>query len=91
MSASVTKRPEIVSTYKLETPIEYGGEYVTELEFRRLKVKDHVQVERKVDAGPIEKASLYLQLLCEQPPFVIESLSQKDFMGAQEILASFLK
>lgn len=90
-SSTITKRPEIIKTYKLEDPIEYGSEYITELNFRRIKVKDHVEIERHVDAGPIEKSSLYLQRLTEQPPFVIENLSQTDFMQAQEILGSFLK
>jgi len=78
---STIKHPLIVATYTLKTPIEYGGQLVTELNFRTPRAKDHIIVER-AKVGIVESTVKYLQLLTEQVPFVIENLSQEDYTGA---------
>ncbi len=89
---AVLKAPVIVATYKLLTPIEYGDEFVTQLNFRKLITKDHLDVEEMGEnAGNIKKSVKYLELLTNEPPYVINNLSHEDYMGAQKVLADFLK
>lgn len=86
------KAPLVVKTYVLLEPVQYGDEKVYQLEFRAMKTKDHLNVERNFkDAGVIEKACAYLELLSEQPGYVIENLSHQDFMACQEIILGFLE
>lgn len=85
------RRPVTVKTLKLQDPVDYGGELVAALEFRKLITKDHLDVESLGDVGSITKSCKYLELLTNQPPYVIGNLSHVDFMAAQEVLVDFLK
>lgn len=77
--------------YVLKTPVDYAGVKVYELEFRPLRMRDHIEVERQYkDAGPIEKSAEYLRVMTQQDPHVIENLTHEDFMGAAEIMNDFL-
>lgn len=87
----ILNSPNFVKTYVLLDPVQYGNEKVYQLEFRNLKTKDHLTVERDhKDAGVIEKTCAYLQLMTEQASFVIENLSHRDFLKVQEIVLDFL-
>lgn len=87
---TVVSDPGVIKKYVLVNPVEYAGTKIYQLEFRALKAKDHVSVEKLREAGPIEKAAAYLQLLTKQDPYVIDNLSHEDLMAASEILTSFL-
>lgn len=91
MTKQVLKAPTILKTYVLKEPVEYGDEKVYQLEFRAMKTKDHLIIEKNhKGAGQIEISCAYLQLLCEQPGYVIENLSHEDFMTCQRIVLDFL-
>lgn len=83
--------PRIVKTYVLSEPIEHGDQKVYQLEFRELKTRDHLAIEKDYrGAGPIEIAFAYIVQITEQPEFVIKSMGHQDFMACQEILLDFL-
>lgn len=87
----VLRAPNIVATYVLLDPIEYGSEKIYQLEFRNLKTKDHLTVEKDhKDGGVVEKTCAYLQLMTEQVPFVIENISHRDYIKLQALVLSFL-
>lgn len=91
-NTTLLKDPAVVATYVLDEPVDYAGVKIYQLEFRGLKTKDHLIVEKNYrDAGMIEKACAYLQLLTRQDPPVIEGLSHHDFLEASKIMNDFLE
>ena len=80
---------------KLETPIEIGGETISELSFKEptvLQIEKCGMPVRYVDGGIDlihEVCSKYISTLGEIPPSAVRKMSRKDFMRAMGIVAAF--
>lgn len=88
--AEILREPNIISTYVLDEPVEWAGEKIYQLEFRALRAKDLMQVQKQKDVSNIEAVAQLLQLSTLADPYVIENLSIKDFMEAGKVLNDFL-
>ena len=84
---------DIVKKYTLQDPILFAGVKRYELEFRSIKARDNVAVEklRMKGAGDMEQIAKYLQLICKIVPEEIEEMSHRDFMAAGLIIGDFLE
>jgi hypothetical protein len=89
--SEVLREVGVLKTYTLKEPVDYAGVKIYQLEFRALRAKDHIAVEKLKDAGVIEKTAMYLQIMTRQDPYVIENLGQEDFMSAVDVMNSFLE
>lgn len=82
----------IVETYVLKDPVQYGEEKIYQLEFRELKAKHNIAVEKitKKGAGQMEQVALYIHLLCNVVPYVVDNMSHRDFVEVAKIVDDFL-
>jgi hypothetical protein len=73
---------------KLRTPVEFGSDLVTSLEFRRGKLGDlrGVGIDR---VPPLDQLLLVASRLCGQPIKVIESLEDDDGAEVIELALDF--
>lgn len=76
-------------TYKLQYPIEYNGEAISELTIRRPKIRDIKRFEA-LKVPDMDKAIRMLSDLAEIEPGAIEELDAIDFDGASQVIAGFL-
>jgi len=77
------------TTYKLQFPVEYGDELITELKIRRPQGK-HL---RKLKLNALEDVEVVLDLLASlsgQPPQVIDLMEGQDIMAVMEVMGDFL-
>lgn len=86
------KDDPIIETYVLKKPYVFAEEKVYQLEFREIKTKHNVAVEkiRSKGAGHMEQIALYIHLLCRIVPESVNEMSHVDFMAAGEIVSRFL-
>jgi len=77
------------TTYKLQFPVEYGDNLITELKIRRPQGK-HLRGLKLNALDDVEVALDLLGSLSGQPPQAIDLLEAPDVMGALEVLGAFL-
>lgn len=76
-------------TIKLQDPVQFGGDTISELKVDRiLKVKDMKGV--PIENLQVDHMSLVVARLTNQPTVVIEELSMGDFQKVAEVVQSFL-
>jgi dihydroxyacetone kinase len=71
--------------HPLKYPIEYGGETITELEVRRVRVGDHVAV-AKSKGTETEREVLMMSRLVGLKQDALEQLDEADFNALSEIV-----
>lgn len=78
---------EVVETYTLKEPVEFGKEKIEKLEFRAPKAKDF----RKLPLQPNMGDMLDLAgRLANQPPSVMDEISAEDMMRVLDIVGKFM-
>lgn len=73
-------------TYRLQYPIQWGDDYVTELEFRRMRLKDM----RKLPDDDMENLAELLSRLTGHPPSLIAEIDMTELDEIKEIIQGFL-
>jgi hypothetical protein len=77
------------TTYKLQFPVEYGDDLITELKIRRPQGK-HL---RGLKLNALDEVDVALDLfgsLSGQPPRVIDLIEAEDITAVMEVLGNFL-
>ena len=74
----------------LQYPIEVDGVEYTELNMRRLKVRDQLAAKKVKGDDAVQEVHLFANL-CEVKPDVIEALDIKDYRAIQEVFRTFLE
>ena len=77
------------TTYKLQFPVEYGDNLISELKIRRPQGK-HLRGLKLNVLEDIEVALDLLGKLSGQPPQAIDLLELPDIMAVMEVLGDFL-
>lgn len=72
--------------HTLKFPIEYGGDMITELEVRRVRVGDHVAV-AKSKGTETDREVLMMARLVSLKQDALELLDEADFNALSEIVA----
>ena len=93
---SIKTYPATSETLELQFPFQYESKKITQLTFRRPKVRDQLIASKmtdehgkKLDDPDVEIA--FISLLTEQERDIIESLDITDYTEAQEIIRNFQK
>ena len=76
-------------TYKLQFPVEYGDEVISELKIRRPQGK-HLRNLKVSALDDVDTSLDLLGSLSGQPPKLIDMLESPDLFGALEVLGDFL-
>ena len=74
---------------KLKHPVKDGDKEIAELQIRRIKVKDVLEVDRQAGTD-LEKLVFLAHRACRVPLEVIEELDAEDFGKIAEKVAGFL-
>lgn len=76
-------------TYKLATPIDFKGERIEEIDYRRPKGRD-IKAAFKARGGGGDMYTALLVNLCEQPEGLFDELDGTDYIALIEICDDFL-
>lgn len=76
--------------YKLKTPIQFGSQEITELEFRTMEAGDLRGMSLDVKNMGFSEMLDLLAKLCGQAPGVVNRMTLTDAMGAMTVLGKLL-
>ena len=81
----------MATTYTLTEPIEVDGEQVTELQVRRLKVRDIRAASKRGKGDDVDMGVHMVALVTDLTPEQVDELDAADFVALSEVVAGFLR